>query len=303
MDELAAAVDGFTLDVVAERCQLDPDDIVAAARMFAAGPKGTAGTGTGPNMAAHSSLTEHLVVVLNTILGRVNREGDLLENGLLLYPETPHRAQVTPPRAPANGPPSRIRGLRGYRGEMPTAALAEEILTPGEGRIRALIVSGGNPAVAFPDQELTLRGARRPRTARGHRSPDDAHRRVRRLRDRADAVAGTGRRPPPDGPVVPPALHQLHRAGRRARRRRAQRVGGLLGAGVAPRERAAAARAVRPTCPCGPTPTRSSIGRYAGSRMPLDEVRANRAQVHPHLQSGRPTRRRGRAGEVHAGTR
>ena len=71
-----------------------PSDIVAATRLFAAGPRGTAGTGTGPNMASRSSLTEHLVVVLNTILGRVNREGDLIENGLLLYPDVPHRAQV-----------------------------------------------------------------------------------------------------------------------------------------------------------------------------------------------------------------
>ena len=157
LGELHAAVAGFTLDLVAERCELAPDDIVAATRMFGAGPRGTAGTGTGPNMAAHSSLSEHLVVVLNTILGRVNREGDLLENGMLLYPEAPHRAQATAPRDPAKGPPSRIRNLRGYRGEMPTATLAEEILTPGEGRIRALIVSGGNPAVAFPDHELTLR--------------------------------------------------------------------------------------------------------------------------------------------------
>ena len=79
--------------------------------MFAAGPRGTAGTGTGPNMASRSSLTEHLVVVLNTILGRVNREGDLIENGLLLYPDVPRpspgdrtaiagqRAAVADPRA------------------------------------------------------------------------------------------------------------------------------------------------------------------------------------------------------------
>ena len=157
MGALEDAVDGFTLDLVAQRCQLDPDDIVAATRMFTEGPRGTAGTGTGPNMAAHSSLTEHMVSVLNTILGRCNREGDLLENGLLLYPELPHRAQAVPPRNPANGPEARIRNLRGYRGEMPAATLAEEILTPGEGRVRALIVSGGNPAVAFPDHELTLR--------------------------------------------------------------------------------------------------------------------------------------------------
>ncbi len=157
MGELEAAVSGFTLDVVAARTQLDPDDIVAATRMFAAGPRGTAGTGTGPNMAAHSSLTEHMTVVLNTILGRVKREGDLMENGLLLYPEMPHRAQATAPRSPANGPEARIRGLRGYRGEMPAATLAEEILTPGDGQIKALIVSGGNPLVAFPDHELTMK--------------------------------------------------------------------------------------------------------------------------------------------------
>ena len=157
MGELEAAVSGFTLDLVAERTQLDPDDILAATRMFAAGPRGTAGTGTGPNMAAHSSLTEHMTVVLNTILGRVNREGDLMENGLLLYPEMPHRAQATAPRNPANGPEARIRNLRGYRGEMPAATLSEEILTPGDGRIRALIVSGGNPVVAFPDHALTMK--------------------------------------------------------------------------------------------------------------------------------------------------
>jgi anaerobic selenocysteine-containing dehydrogenase len=111
-------------------------------------------------MAPHSSLTEHLAGVLNTVLGRVNREGERIESGWFLAPDLPRRAQVVPPRPPATGPPSRVRGLRGYNGEMPTAALAEEILTPGEGRVRALVVSGGNPVVAWPDQELTLQALR-----------------------------------------------------------------------------------------------------------------------------------------------
>jgi anaerobic selenocysteine-containing dehydrogenase len=157
LDLLAASVSVFTPEHVAERCDIDASDVVAAARMFAAGPKGTAGTGTGPNMAPHSSLTEHLVIALNTICGRVNRAGDRLESGWFLYPETPKRAQVIPPRPPVTGAPARIRNLRGYRGEMPTATLAEEILTPGDGQIRALIVSGGNPMVAWPDQELTIK--------------------------------------------------------------------------------------------------------------------------------------------------
>lgn len=160
LDELAAAVADFTPEHVAERCGITADEVVAAARMFAAGTRGTVGTGTGPNMAPHSSLTEHLSIVLNTICGRVNREGDRLESGWFLYPDTPKRAQVIPPRPAATGAPARLRGLRGYRGEMPTTTLAEEILTPGEGRIRALIVSGGNPIVAWPDQALTLEALR-----------------------------------------------------------------------------------------------------------------------------------------------
>ena len=157
LEALASAVAPFSAEHAAERCGLDANDIVAAARMFATGTRGTCGTGTGPNMAPHPSLSEHLSIVLNTICGRVNQAGDRLDSGCFLYPETPRRAQVIAPRAPTTGPPARMRNLRGFRGEMPTATLAEEILEPGEGRIRALIVSGGNPAVAWPDQELTLR--------------------------------------------------------------------------------------------------------------------------------------------------
>jgi len=154
--QLADAVSTFTLDYVSTRCDVPADDIVAAARMFATAQRGTSGTGTGPSMAPHSSLTEHLSIALNTICGRVNREGDSLESGYFLYPETPRRAQVHAARTPATGAPSRMRNLRGIRGEMLTTTLAEEILTTGEGQVRALIVSGGNPVVAWPDQELTV---------------------------------------------------------------------------------------------------------------------------------------------------
>ena len=41
--------------------------------------------------------------------------------------------------------------------EMPCNVLADEILTPGEGQVRALISIGGNPLVAFPDQDKMTR--------------------------------------------------------------------------------------------------------------------------------------------------
>lgn len=156
LDALRDALDGFTLDAVASRCDVDASDVERAARLFAAGPRGTAGTGTGPNMAPHSMLTEHLALTLNAVCGRVNRPGDTLESGAFLGPGDTRRAQVLPPSSPSPGPPHRMGGLSGAPGgEMLTNRLPDEILTPGEGRVRALIVSGGNPVVAFPDQLAT----------------------------------------------------------------------------------------------------------------------------------------------------
>ena len=160
LDDLRAAVAPFTPEYVAERCEVPAGDVVRAARMFAAGPRGTAGTGTGPNMAAHSTLTEHLTLTLNAICGRVNREGDTLESGNFLVPGDTRRAQVVPPSDPAPGTPHRVKGLRGMPGEMLTNVLAEEILLPGEGQVRCLVVCGGNPVVAFPDQLKTIAALR-----------------------------------------------------------------------------------------------------------------------------------------------
>ena len=62
-----------------------------------------------------------------------------------------------------SGEIARVRGIKGTTGglgyyrEMPANTLTDEILTPGEGKIRALIVVGGNPALVFPDEEGTVR--------------------------------------------------------------------------------------------------------------------------------------------------
>ena len=161
--ELRAAVRPFGLDHVAERVGVPVDDIVAAARMFAAGPRGSATCGTGPCMAPRGTLTEHLVHCLNIVCGRYPREGEVIPNpgGILGWkgPWRPPKAQVIPPNPAAltAGAKARVRGLHALGGEGPTAALSDEILEPGEGRVRALLVVGGNPVLAWPDQAKTVR--------------------------------------------------------------------------------------------------------------------------------------------------
>ena len=46
---------------------------------------------------------------------------------------------------------SRVRGLPETAGELPVSALREEIETPGEGQIRALLTMSGNPVLSTPD--------------------------------------------------------------------------------------------------------------------------------------------------------
>ena len=156
LELLRAAVAPFDANYVAARCGVEADEMIEAARLFATGPTGTSGTGTGPSMSPHPSLMEHLSLCLNVVCGRFLRAGQQIEAGMLLQPPAPKRAQVIGPFGDPRGPESRFRGLRGYNGEMPCTTLAQEITTEGPGQVRALIVNGGNPVAAWPDQIKTL---------------------------------------------------------------------------------------------------------------------------------------------------
>lgn len=160
-DELAAAVEPMTPEIAAGRAGVDADQLVAAARMFAGGSKGCAVTGTGPEMAGNGTLTEYLVTCLNTLCARFKQEGEKTGIPRVFTPQMVEpRAQVGPdmPMFGADGmAKSRFRGLGQLGFEMPCNIMADEILTPGEGQIRALISVGGNPVVGFPNQAKMVR--------------------------------------------------------------------------------------------------------------------------------------------------
>ena len=159
-EELAEAVKAMTPEVAAERAGIDKDQLIAAARTFAGGSKGCAVTGTGPEMAGNGTLTEYLSTCLNTICARFQQEGEKAAIPGVFAAQTPRRAQVAPdmPMFGAEGmAKSRFRGLGQLGFEMPCNVLADEILTPGEGQIRAFISVGGNPVVGFPNQPKMVR--------------------------------------------------------------------------------------------------------------------------------------------------
>ncbi len=159
LEALRAAVEPFTPEAVGRRCDIPPEDLVRAARRFALGGPGVATAGTGPNMSARTTLLEYLLRALNTICGRWQRAGERVVEPPCLGQPMPAKAQAmspTPQYAYGFGEPMRVRGLANTAAGMPTAALADEILLPGEGQVRALISHGGNPVAAWPDQLKTI---------------------------------------------------------------------------------------------------------------------------------------------------
>jgi anaerobic selenocysteine-containing dehydrogenase len=161
LEELRQAVKEFTPEYVEQRARVPAALVERAARVFAAGERGMCTSGTGPSMAPRGTLAEQLVVTLNTLCGRYTREGERVANPGVLTPLVPRRAQAMLPKPTwGSGERSRVRGLGAIRDEMPTTALADEILLPGDGQVRALISVAGNPVLSWPDQQKTIAAMR-----------------------------------------------------------------------------------------------------------------------------------------------
>ncbi|MFE4536226.1 molybdopterin oxidoreductase family protein [Streptomyces scopuliridis] len=147
--ELRDAIRDFTPEAVAPACDMDAGEIRTVARELAAAPTAAVYGRIGSCTVEHGTLASWLVDVLNILTGNLDRPGGAL---------FPLSATDRPPRIPAPGKgfrlgrwTSRVGGHPEAKGELPLAALAEEIETPGEGRIRAVIALAANPVLSAPD--------------------------------------------------------------------------------------------------------------------------------------------------------
>ena len=155
--ELSESVRQFTPDYVAGRAGIKEKDLREAARIIGEAEYGDIGTGVGPSMATRGTLTAYLVRCLQTIRGFWGVAGDEAVRPPVLLPRREYRAQPTPP-CPAwgFGRTMRVRGLQQTVAGLPVAALCDEILTPGEDQIRAMILHAG-AVLTWPQAELTRR--------------------------------------------------------------------------------------------------------------------------------------------------
>ncbi|MEA2479968.1 MAG: hypothetical protein QOJ07_1890, partial [Thermoleophilaceae bacterium] len=146
-----AAAAGFAPETVAEACGIDAPTIRRMAHELASAPTAAVYGRIGTCTQEFGTLASWLVDVLNALTGNLDRPGGAM------WTRAAAGARNTTGK-PGSGRgfktgrwKSRVRGLPESLGELPVACLAEEIDTPGDGQVRALITVAGNPALSTPN--------------------------------------------------------------------------------------------------------------------------------------------------------
>jgi anaerobic selenocysteine-containing dehydrogenase len=151
VDTLRDVVAAWPPERVAASTGIDAERIRALARELAATPRAVVYGRIGTCNQEFGSLASWLVDVVNILTGHFDVPGGSM------FP-TPTAWTITAQPIPGleDGAPdfgryrTRVRGAKEVLGQVPVSCLAEEIATPGEGQIKALITVAGNPVLSTP---------------------------------------------------------------------------------------------------------------------------------------------------------
>ncbi len=146
-DDLRPALAGFGLDEIAAATGVPAEEITRIAREFAEAPAAVCYGRTGLSMQEFGGLCNWLMQVINIITANMDEPGGMM----FARPAIDTLARGISPPGSYDTYRSRVRGRPEFAGELPMAVLAEEITTPGPGRVRGLLAMAGNPALSTPN--------------------------------------------------------------------------------------------------------------------------------------------------------
>ena len=149
IDEAAELVRPFTPEAVAATTGIAAEEIVRLTRELSAAPSASVYDRVGVHQHQFGTITSWACDLVNVLTGNLDRAGGRM------FPLAAH-ATPDPPAPSGRGWKvgrftSRVQGHPEAFGQLPVAALAEEIATPGEGQVRALITFAGNPVLSTPN--------------------------------------------------------------------------------------------------------------------------------------------------------
>lgn len=145
LDQVAVVVEPFTPDSVATATGVAADVTRRIARELATADTAAVYGRIGTHTAEFGTMASWMVDVLNVITGNLDRPGGAM------FPRAAHEQRRSRRRFETGRWTTRVNGRHEVRGELPVSEMANEILEPGDGRIRAMITIAGNPVLSTPD--------------------------------------------------------------------------------------------------------------------------------------------------------
>lgn len=140
-------VEPYTMAVAAEKTGIPTETIQQLSQNFRDAGAAVAYGRMGVSTVTFGSLCQWLVHCLNILTGNMDRAGGFMLTSPAFDPVRPPKGK---PRQLGRWK-SRVRGLPEFNGEIPSVTLADEILTEGEGQIKAMVTSCGNPVLSVPN--------------------------------------------------------------------------------------------------------------------------------------------------------
>jgi len=147
VEDVREVVAKFPPEAVEAACGIDGATIRELTASLAAAERAAVYGRIGTTTVEHGTIASWLVDVLNVLTGNLDRPGGAM------FPLPAHSRRGTGSGAgfTTGRWHSRVRGLPEVLGEFPAVTLADEILTPGDGQVRALISVAGNPVLSLPN--------------------------------------------------------------------------------------------------------------------------------------------------------
>ena len=149
LETIGNLVKEFPPEKVAPLTGIEPDQIRALAREFAGAKPAVCYGRIGVSTQEFGATCQWLINVLNIVTGNLDSPGGAMFNLPAFDPLSAPESLA--PRGSFGRWHSRVRKLPEFSGELPVAALAEEILTPGEGQVKAMVTLAGNPVLSTPN--------------------------------------------------------------------------------------------------------------------------------------------------------
>ena len=149
VETVVSLVAEFPPERVAEITGIEADQIRTVAREFAAAESAVCYGRIGLSTQEFGGVCQWLINVLNIVTRNLDRPGGAMFTLPAFDPVS------APESVAARGSfarwHSRVRKLPEFSGELPVAALAEEILTEGDGQVKAFVTLAGNPVLSTPN--------------------------------------------------------------------------------------------------------------------------------------------------------